>query len=388
MQLDNTFLIVVLSLLLVIAPFLSKALRLPITVAEILEGIAIGSFLPNSELFSIVAEVGFLYLMFLAGLEVDLKHLAKLPKSLIKKGYVYHFLIYVLSALIVFALGLSNFFMLVLPLISIGIMITLTKEYDKNTPWLDFSIQLGIMGEVISIIALTFAVGVLKFGYSLEFVKIMLTLLMVLIVSVLTFKTFKILFWWFPEIKMWLMPYSDNNYQDIRFSFAFFFIITAIMMILDLELVLGAFMAGIIIGSFFEHKKELPEKLSFFGFGLLVPLFFIHIGATIKFKMLFADGLWGIVFLFILLSVFIRFVSGLVFIKDFSLREILLFSLSQSMPLTLVIAAASVAYSVKTIDEFYYIALVVASVVGVILNSFFIKILSIKSKNKGKKENV
>ncbi len=366
----------ILSGLLVITPFLSKVSRLPVTVVEILAGVAISGIVPKSELFGILAEVGFLYLMFLAGLEVHLKDLSKLSATLIKKGYFYHFLIYFLSVLLVLVLGLPYFFMLALPLISIGIIITLTKEYEKDTPWLDFSIQLGVMGELISIVALTFAAAALKFGLSFDFVKIMLTLLIVLLISVLGFKFFKVVFWWFPEIKMYLMPYSDNKDQDLRLSFAFFFIIVSIMMSLDLELVLGAFMAGIIVNTFFEHKKELPEKLSYFGFGLLVPLFFIHIGTTIKYEMLLSKGLWSVVFLFIALSVLIRFLSALVFIKEFSLKNVVLFSLSQSMPLTLVIAAASVAFSVHSIDEFHYISLVMASVVGVILNSLLIKFIA------------
>lgn len=382
---ENTLIIIVLSFLLVSTPFLSKLFRLPVTVVEIMAGMLIGgfSFMHENTLFSVVAEVGFLYLMFLAGLEVDLKDMAKIPKAIIKKAYVYHVLIYVFAAIFVLFSSLSYFFILALPLISIGIIVTLTKEYDKEkTKWLDLSLNLGVMGELISIVALTFAAGIMKFGVSLQFAWIMVSLLATLVATFVIFSFFRVLFWWFPEIKMWLMPYSDNKEQDLRLSFAFFFIIIAIMMYLDLELVLGAFVAGIIINSFFEHKEDLPEKLSSFGFGFLVPLFFIHIGTTIDLRVLTSDGLWGVVFLFIGLTILTRLLSALVFIKEMGLRGIFLFAISQSMPLTLVIAAATVAFDAKSIDGFHYSALVVASVIGVIINSLILKLLNIKSSSK------
>lgn len=361
-----------------ITPFLSKLFRLPITVVEILAGAMVGflGYLHHSELFSVLAEVGFLYLMFLAGLEVNIKDLQKIPKTIVTKGYIYHISIYILAFLFAYIFGLSKFFIVALPLISIGIVITLTKEYKKDLPWLDLSLTLGVMGELISIVALTFAAGIMKYGFSTQFFWIMMSLGATLIAAAGIFYVFRIIFWWFPELKMWLMPYADNKGQDLRLSFAFFFVMTAIMMFLDLELALGAFIAGILISSFFEHKRELPEKLSSFGFGFLVPLFFIHIGTTINPDTLTLDGLWSVVFLFIFLTVLIRFLSSLVFVKDLGFKETALFSLSQSMPLTLVIAAATVAYDARSIDELHYTALVIASVLGVIINSMIIKLLS------------
>ncbi|MCV6607046.1 MAG: cation:proton antiporter [Campylobacterales bacterium] len=381
---DNILLIIILSLLLIFTPFFAKLTRLPIAVVEILAGAIVGflGLIHENGLFDVLAEVGFLYLMFLAGLEINLKHLATIPKEIINRGYAYHFLIYLFSVIFVFILGLSHFYMVVLPLIAIGIVMTLTKDYDKDLPWLDLSLKLGVMGEILSIIVLTFAAGIMLHGFSSEFLFIMLSLAATLVLIVILFYVFRVVFWWFPELKTWLMPYSDNKGQDLRLSFAFFFIMISFMMILELELVLGAFTAGMLISSFFEHKKELPEKLSSFGFGLLVPLFFIHIGTTIEYSTLFMDGLWTIVFLFVGLTMTIRFLSSLVFVKSIGFRGTVLFALSQSIPLTLVIAAATVAYQANSIDELNYTALVIGSVLNVIIATVAIKFLQAKEPKK------
>ncbi|PIE74101.1 MAG: hypothetical protein CSA19_01500 [Deltaproteobacteria bacterium] len=159
------------------------------------------------------------------------------------------------------------------------------------------------------------------------------------------------------------------------------------MMYLDLELVLGAFAAGIIISSFFEHKQDLPEKLTSFGFGFLVPLFFIHIGTTIKLELLAHLAIWKIVFVFLALTLLVRFLSSFVFIKDLGFRGILLFSMSQSMPLTLVIAAATVAFDSQSIDEIHYFSLIIASVIGVIIHSVSIKFLGEKKSTQDAKKD-
>lgn len=379
---DNIHLIILLSLLLIFTPFFAKLTRLPIAVVEILAGAFVGflGLIHDTELFTVLAEVGFLYLMFLAGLEINLKNLANIPKDIIKRGYVYHFLIYVLSVIFTFIAGFSLFFMVVLPLISIGIVMTLTKDYPKDLPWLDLSLKLGVMGEIVSIIVLTFAAGIMNHGFSSEFAFIMISLAATLVVVVFLFYVFRVIFWWFPELKTWLMPYSDNKGQDLRLSFAFFFIMISLMMILELELVLGAFTAGMLISSFFEHKRELPEKLSSFGFGFLVPLFFIHIGTTIEYETLFIHGLWKTVFLFVFLTMLIRLLSSLVFVKTLGLRGTLLFALSQSIPLTLVIAAATVAYHANSIDELHYTALVIGSVLNVIVATVTIKVFSVSNR--------
>ena len=89
-------LIITLSIILLISPFISTALKLPISMVEILLGSiasALGLLYEN-ELFKLLAEVGFLYLMLLAGMEVNLKELFQMDKSLLllnqfPQSYIY-----------------------------------------------------------------------------------------------------------------------------------------------------------------------------------------------------------------------------------------------------------------------------------------------------------
>ena len=80
---DNVLLISTISLIIIFSPFFAKILKLPTTPIEIILGSIFGyiGFLHDEHLFEIVAELGFLYLMFIAGTEVDLKKVLKTAKK-------------------------------------------------------------------------------------------------------------------------------------------------------------------------------------------------------------------------------------------------------------------------------------------------------------------
>ena len=121
---ENILLIFTLSAILVASPFLSKFIVFPTTVIEIILG-AIASYfglLNENEFFEIIAKVGFLYLMFLAGLEINLKEIFKIPKEVFKVGFLYVILLYALSFLSYFVFKLSAIFILIFPLVSIGLV--------------------------------------------------------------------------------------------------------------------------------------------------------------------------------------------------------------------------------------------------------------------------
>ena len=375
---ENILLIFTLSAILVASPFLSKFIVLPTTVIEILLGI-IASYiglLNENEFFEIIAEVGFLYLMFLAGLEINLKEIFKIPKEIFKIGFLYIVLLYLLSLLSYFMFNLSAIFILIFPLVSVGVVLTLTKEYPKESRWLKLSLQFGVLGELVSIVALTMSSGLLHYGFSIDFIATMLYLILSFVAMGTFFYVLRVAFWWFPEIKTFLMPHFDIKDQDIRLSFATFFIFISFMLVLDLELVLGAFIAGLFLNFFFEHKKELPHKLSSFGFGFLVPIFFIYIGSTLELdKLLENKIITGSLFV-VSIMMAIRVVASMVFIKILKFKDIILFATSQSMPLTLMIAIATLAHQMKSIDTLHYYIFISASVLEVMIALLLIKVIS------------
>jgi len=380
---NDVIIIVTLSLLIWVAPFIAKIVKLPTTPVEIILGSVASAFgfLGNgdNELFDLVAEFGFLYLMFVAGLEVNVKKLLKTDTKILKAGFIYLALLYLLSILIAYQLGMSFVFMAIFPLISVGLIAALSKEYGKETPWIKISLTIGILGELISIIVLTLASAGLQYGIGIEFFTKITTLTIFIGTLAFVYYLLHLIFWWYPEIRNVMMPYFDTKEQDIRLSMATLFIMLAIMIFLGLETAFGAFIAGVFIATFFSHKEDLEAKLSSFGFGFLIPIFFIHVGSSLPIEAYEKEGLILLAFIITGIMLFVRLLASFAFINHFGIKNASLIGLSHTMPLTLLIAVATLAYHAKSIDRFNYEAFILASLLEVIIAMVSIKLLTKES---------
>jgi Kef-type K+ transport system membrane component KefB len=374
---SNVTLIITISLIIIFSPFFAKIFRLPTTPIEIILGSVLTyvGFLHNEHLFDIVAEFGFLYLMFIAGSEINLKHVLKIPFTIMKRVLLYLLILYAFSALFSLYFGLGKIFMVLLPLISVGLVATLSKEYGK-TPWLDISMTAGGIGEVVSIGILTITSAALNSGFGMQLAQTVLSLTLFLFFMFLLFHAMRLLFWWYPKVSTLLMPHKDNKEQDIRLSMGIFFLLVGAMLYLHLELAFGAFLAGIFIPTFFEHKHELPEKLASYGFGFLIPIFFIHIGSSFHLDAFNIEGLIPTALTIAGIMIFMRVVASLVFIKKLGVTGSVLMGLSHSMPLTLLIAMATLAYHASSIDTLHYYAFILAALIQVISVMITIKLIN------------
>ena len=371
--------ILTLSLVLVLSPHLSRLVRLPTAPLEII----VGSLLAfweivhvKDENFTLLAEVGFLYLMFLAGLEVNLKGIFKMPKSYIVQALYFLLLLWGLALILGLSFNLHPILIVVLPLISIGLLATLSKEYGKEVKWIKIAFLIGTIGEVLSIVALTISEASTSVGFDEDLFYKVLLLLTFLGVVLALYALLRILFWWYPEFKTTLMPNDDGKYQDLRLAMGLFFIMIALMKQLHLELAFGAFIAGLFISTFFHHKKELEEKMSSFGFGFLVPIFFIHVGASFDLNhILLSDVIYTTAILLGLMFL-IRFLSAYSLFAIMSKKNALVTALALSMPLTLMIAVATVGLEKNMIGIFDYYAVILASLIEVIVAMIAIKLLA------------
>lgn len=369
----------IIAILIVIAPFLSAFLRLPLVAVEILLGafaLHFGIF-SHSQTLEFVAHIGFLFLMFLCGLEVDLKTFIRLGFGFLKSAFLYFFVLYGLALLYVLNTGLSAFYIVALPVMSLGMIMAMLKEYPKNTPWLQLALKVGILGELISIVALVVLNGLYAHSLTWDLYKTLLVLFLFLGVIVGVFKVADILFWWFPALKFFLIPKDVSKNQDIRFSVMLFLILIGITQILGLESVLGAFLAGMILATYFHHQKGLAEKLNEFGFGFFVPLFFVYVGSTLDLHLILNGEILALMAQIIAVMVILRVVSAWIAYQKYFKNhyKTLLFAFSHSMPLTFLVATAQLGLQFSAIDTKEYYALILAALIEGILLTICIKLI-------------
>ena len=362
-----------------LSPYIAKFLRLPISATEIILGalIAYFGFIDESLNFKVLANIGFFYLMFIAGMEVNLRTLFGIEKALFQKSLLYIFSLYIISALFVWGFELNYILILIIPVMSVGLITMLFKDFDKDCDWLKISMLVATMAEVVSIILITITGAFLQEDANiLEVVKNILYLVSFLAICLFGFKFLGIVFWWYPHLKTILMPQEDKNEKDIRFCMAIFILVIVAMIIAKLEIALGAFIAGSFIATFFDHKHDLERKLSSFGYGFLIPVFFIYIGTTFDIKMIFNYDVLVYALFIMFVMIFVRFLSSCVFLKDIGFKNTLLFGLSHSMPLTLLIAIATLSYSANVISSNLYSSLILTSVFEAIVVMILIKFIS------------
>lgn len=387
---EKFLLIVSFCLIIMLAPALSKLFRTPVVVVEICMGVIAGylGLIYDDEVLKLIAKFGFVYLMFLAGLEINLK-LVKVIKSTLAFNVIIYFIsLYSISAFLCWLFDLGIAYFVALPIFSLGMIMMLIKEYGKNEPWLNLALSIGVVGEVISILALTLFSGWVEYGFTFDFAFSILMIIVVVTMTILGLRFFYLLFWWYPELKKFLVPDQENNRfdQDIRFSISSLLILVAIMFVLKIDVVLGAFAAGLFFKMFFYQKHELLEKIESFGFGFFVPIFFIYTGSTVKLDMLNYEIFKHALFIMILI-ILIRLISSYIaFTKYLKFKQTTLFALSDSMPLTFLVAIAMLSYNYGLISQSEYFSFIIASMIdGLVLMLLIKRLYKFFITNKNEK---
>lgn len=359
------------------SPYIAKFLRLPTSATEIMLGAAVAAcgFIGESANFELLAQVGFCFLMFMAGMEVDLHIFFAMKRAFAKRALAYIVLLYAISALGVSIAGISGIFIIILPVMSVGVLSILFRDFGRDKEWLNTAMLVATLTEVVSIIVLTILAAVLNNDSYLAVAKSFIYLFVFLGACLLLFRLFRVLFRRYPRLKIIIMPWRDRDEKDIRFCMGIFFLVIAAMIASRLEIALGAFIAGSFIATFFDHKRDLEHKLRGFGFGLLIPIFFIYIGSTFEVSSLLDVSVLKSAILLLLAMIFLRILCALVFVREFGAKHTLLFALSHSMPLTLLTATATLSYSANLITPTLYSALILTALLEAVLIMGLLKFL-------------
>jgi Kef-type K+ transport system membrane component KefB len=327
-------------------------------------------------MFKDLAKIGFFYLMFLAGLEIDLKRFIARKENLLKNAIIYFVTLYGLSFGIYLFFNLNPVYIVAIPIVSLGMIMALINEHGKEFKWLEIVLIVGVLGEIISISAIVIYESYIHHGIGLDFFFNIVIFIGVLFLIYHSFRLLNTLFWWFPELKKVIMPENDAKVQSVRISAALFIILVAVMHILHIDMVLGAFFAGIFISNFFEHKKDLPHTLHKVGFGFLVPIFFIYVGTTLDLNLIFSGEVIYHALLILSALVFVRVVSSyLAYSSHLNPVETFLLALGDSMPLTFIIAIATIAYDAMLITKNEYLSFVLAGMLSGIIIMSLLKFL-------------
>ncbi len=291
---DPTLIFFVVLLMILLSPIIMGRLRIPHIIGMVLAGVLVGKYglniLERDASFELFGRVGLYYIMFLAGLEMDMEGLKKNRNRVMIFG--------MLTFLVPFAM---TYFMGVSLLGYIPLASLLLAAIMASNTLIAYPIvgRYGLTRHTSS----TLSVG-----------SSMMALFMALIVMASIVNSFHgnggILFWLLfilkfvaycvglimviPRVTRWfLRRYSDAVMQFI-FILAVVFLSAALSDAVGLEGIFGAFMSGLILNRFVPKVSPLMNRIEFTGNALFIPYFLIGVGMLINVRLLFAGSkiLW------------------------------------------------------------------------------------------------
>jgi Kef-type K+ transport system membrane component KefB len=370
----------------------SNKVAIPIVVGEIIAGMLLGpSGLGwvelDGEVILFLRDFGLAYLMFIAGMEIDFNMIAKIARDSSNKegskilqnpiviGPISFLLTLVMSAFFALALLrvgiITNGWMmvaLILSTTSLGVVLPVLKERNLNNTKFGQTILLtALLADFITMFLISIYATYFDNGsLSIE----MLLIFGLFIAFALLYRTGLIL-GRIPRINKLLDDLSHSTAQiKLRASLVLLVAFIVLAEILNSEMILGAFIAGIIVSLVTTSQdRRVERELEAFGFSFFIPIFFVLVGVGFNLgELMKSSEAMLLVPTLLLIAFAVKFIPTLIFRFAFSWRETLAAGSLLSARLSLIIAASLIALERGIVTESTNSAIILVAVISVTIS--------------------
>jgi Kef-type K+ transport system membrane component KefB len=371
--------LLIVSAVALVAPLLlalTPARRLPAVVLEIVAGIAIGpsglGWVKVDLLISLLALIGLAFLLFLAGLEVELDRLKGRTLLVVGGGFALSF---GLALFVGYVLAGSSqvksplLVAIILSATSLGVVIPLLKDAGESTS--DFG-QLVIAGATIAdfgsiiLLSLFFSREATDTGTKLALLGSFVLLAIGCALALLLIERSR-------RFSPILLKLQDTTAQiRVRGAFLLLIAFVALAQWLGLEVILGAFLAGVTLRLVDRDRlmthPQFRQKLEAIGFGVFIPIFFVTSGLQFDLSSLFASASTVVrVPIFLLALLAIRGIPALVYRPLVGTRRMIVAGLLQAISLPFIVAASQIGIALGLLTRATGAALITAGLLSILL---------------------
>lgn len=264
-------------------------LKIPHVIGLILAGIAVGPYgfniLARDMSFEVFGQVGILYLMFLAGLEIDMFNLRKN----LKRGFVFGIFTFAVPLVLgaVAATVFLHFNMLTSVLMAsmfaahtlIAYPIVSRYGLSKSAP-----VVIAVAGTIVtvvgSLVVLAATVGIVREGsFSLSGLGILLGSLTLFCLAITYI---------YPRVTRWFFKRYNDPILQFIYVLAATFAAARGAALIGIEGVFGAFYAGLVLNRYIPTRSPLMSRIEFVGNAIFIPYFLIGVGMLINVGVLFS----------------------------------------------------------------------------------------------------
>lgn len=315
---DPTLIFFVVLLIILFAPIVMSKLRIPHIIGMVLAGVMIGQYgfdiLERDNSFELFGRVGLYYIMFLAGLEMDMEGVKKHTRRFLIFGLLTCFvpliLTYIMAMTILDYSPAASFLLGCIMASNTLIAYPIIGRYGlQHHPSVGLSVGSSMISLFMALVMLAALSSSFENGSGWLF-------WILFIVKFATFCAGSIIL--IPRLtRYFLRRYSDAVMQYI-FVLGIMFLSAALTSLIGIEGIFGAFFSGLILSRYIPHVSPLMNRIEFIGNALFIPYFLIGVGMLINFRTIFSgiNMVW-IVFLIVFFGTFGKaaaaYISSLLF---------------------------------------------------------------------------
>lgn len=385
---DFAPLLLILMLAFFVPLVLTRIRWIPVVVGEIMAGVLIGQsglgWVGHHDTVEVMGNIGLAFLMFLAGMEIDFSKLfpariagqtrngPNLP-GLALAAYLITLALAIPGGFLLHRLGLQGnpwLLAFILSATSLGVLLPVLKQRGLTHTLAGQVIFLtALLADFVTVILLTVFIITLESGPSLEIFSVGLLFVAFFLVYRLGGHFFRM-----KRVRAVVEELSQVTVQiKVRFAITILMAFVVLAGFLGVELILGAFLAGMIISLLSTPEDIDPvHKLEAFGYAFFIPVFFILVGVNLDLQSLIQSpqSLLLLPVLFII-ALLVKFLPSLVFRRMLTWQETLAGAFLLNTHLSIEIAVAVIGMRLGLITPAANAAIILFAVLTV----FFMPIL-------------
>jgi Kef-type K+ transport system membrane component KefB len=269
-------------------PILLNRFKIPPIIGLIVSGIIVGpnglNLLARNSSIILFGTVGLLYIMFLAGLEIDLNEFKKNKfKSIGFGAYtffipmilgttVFYFLLnYSLISSLLTASMFASHTLLTYPMVS---KLGIAKNLAVNT-----AVGGTMITDTAALLVLAVIAGSAKGEIDAVFwVRLSISIVIFAAVVLLVL----------PMLSRWFFKNNSDSVSQYIFVLGIVFLSSFLALLAGVEAIIGAFLAGLALNRLIPHTSPLMNRIEFVGNALFIPFFLIGVGMLIDYKVIFS----------------------------------------------------------------------------------------------------
>lgn len=273
------------------APILLNKIKVPHIIGLIVAGVIVGPYglnlLKRDSSIVLFGTVGLLYIMFLAGLEIDLAEFKKNRKQILVFGlltFVFPLVFGSLASYYLLGYGFLSSLLLA-SMFSTHTLVSypIASKYGViRNKAVSMTVGGTMITDILALLILAGIAGMTKENVSSAF-------WVQLGVSTLIFVG--IVFALFPIVIRWFFKHFEDSVSQYIFVLAMVFLASFLAEAAGIEAIIGAFFSGLVLNKFVPHTSPLMNRIDFVGNALFIPFFLISVGMLVDVTVLVKG--WG-----------------------------------------------------------------------------------------------